>query len=104
MTIMGTCTLVYTFFIGGDPLVTSHFSLDQSGNLTMTKALDRETMDQPFINMIILATPRCFENIPMDTRPDFYPPTGYNSNRTLLWVQVRALLLTGFFTFSHSKW
>ena len=78
----------YFSFIGGDDVMRTHFQLDQRGNLTLTTAFDRENLSNPIINMIIWATPRCFEQIDMNIRPNIYPPTDYGRNRTLLWVEV----------------
>ncbi|KAL4239415.1 hypothetical protein ACF0H5_000230 [Mactra antiquata] len=84
----GNNSIICYYIIGGDKEVTSHFSLDQNGNLTLTRSFDRENLTVPYINMIILASPSCYLNMDINQRPPVYPPTDYERNKTLLWVQV----------------
>lgn len=82
------CFFSYCLVTGGDDIVKQKFLLGQTGRLTLVSPLDREALAQPFINMVILATPKCFQGISEYARPSVYPPQNYAMNRTILWVQV----------------
>ncbi|WAQ95751.1 CAD23-like protein [Mya arenaria] len=87
----GNNSIICYYIIGGDPIVKEKFNLHTSGNLTLTAPIDRETLNVPYINFVIFATPRCFEKFDGYSRPEVYPPQNYAINRTTLWVQVEIL-------------
>ncbi|XP_053392678.1 cadherin-23-like isoform X2 [Mercenaria mercenaria] len=84
----GDNAIICYYIIGGNKEVSSHFQLDQKGNLTLTKSFDRENLTVPYINMIVMATPSCYADIAIDTSLTSFPPSGYAGNLSLLWVQV----------------
>ncbi|XP_052266459.1 cadherin-23-like isoform X2 [Dreissena polymorpha] len=84
----GNNSIICYYIIGGDDIVKQKFRLEQTGRLALVSPLDREALTQPFISMVIYATPRCFQDIPEYSRPSVYPPQNYAMNRTILWVQV----------------
>ncbi|XP_060559817.1 cadherin-23-like isoform X2 [Ruditapes philippinarum] len=84
----GNNSIICYYIIGGDKEVSSHFQLDQSGILTLTRSFDRENLTVPYINMIVLASPICYADYSIDVGMVSFPPSGYQSNLSLLWVQV----------------
>ncbi|KAL3875780.1 hypothetical protein ACJMK2_033697 [Sinanodonta woodiana] len=80
--------LICYYIIGGDDAVSMYLHLDDGGNLTLIKPLDREALPVPFISLIVWATPQCSLNIPNNLRPAVFPPTDYDRNQTLLWARV----------------
>ena len=76
--------IISIWFVGGDAPVKTHFQLDKLGNLSLTTKFDRENLQNPRINMIIKATPKCLQT---PEEVDF-PPPNYGTDRSLLWVEV----------------
>ena len=80
---------IYLCVVGGDGPVKTHFQLDKLGNLSLTTKFDRENLENPKINMIIKATPKCLQT----PEPVEYPPPNYGSDRSLLWVEVGNMII-----------
>ncbi|XP_061191904.1 cadherin-23-like isoform X2 [Saccostrea echinata] len=95
-------SLIFYYIIGGDMI--DHFYLNQTGELYLMKAVDRDgdVTGTPinFINLVIWATPLGYLNIDKYSTPpgtnrllapkiEMRPPDDYDtSNTTLLWVQI----------------